>query len=178
MYFVYILTNVNNNKKYVGVTNNFERRFKDHMRSPYDIGKALRKWGKESFKIELLPFEDKELAYEFEGLAIGLEEANSPDYYNMMPGGVVNNFEGDHNPMRRQEVKDNHPSLFTTENNPMSNPESKQKMIESQKRKSVLVGETIYPGVREAARQLGMSRQQLIYRLKSKNYPDHQYWNH
>lgn len=178
MYYVYIATNKVNKKKYIGVTNNFKRRLSEHKRAEYDFGKALKEEGIESFYFELLEFETADEAYDFEGLAVTIEEANSDKYYNMMPGGVPSGFYGDYNPMRRTIVKDNHPSLFTKDNNPMNDPDSKQKMIESQDRKSVLVGTVIYPGVREAARQLGMSRQKLIHRIKSNNFPDHQYWNH
>jgi group I intron endonuclease len=178
LYYVYIATNKVNNKKYVGVTNNFNRRLSEHKKSTYDFGKALRLEGIEAFYFELIEFETVDLAYEFEGLMVTLEESESDSFYNMMPGGIPSGFYGDHNPMRRQIVKDNHPALFTKESNPMNKPELKQKMIESQARKSVLIKETIYPGVREAARKLGMSRQKLVHRLKSDNFPDHQYWDH
>lgn len=175
---MYILTNKVNNKKYIGVTNNFERRFIEHQRSKYNIGKALREYGKDNFKIELIPCDTKEEAYELEGLSVTLEDVNSGNFYNMIPGGIVNNFEGDMNPMRRNDVKDKHPSLFTSEANPMKDPELREKNQQAQKLRKVLIGDTVYFGVREAARQLGMSRQKLIHRIKSNNFPDHQYWDH
>lgn len=178
MYYVYIATNLKNNKKYVGVTNNLNRRIREHLRSSYDFGKALQEFGLDCFNFQLLDFETSEEAFEFEGLAVGLEEANSDKFYNMMPGGVPNNFQGDYNPMRRESVKQKHPSMFTTENNPMNCAVSKQKMIENQKRKSVIIDDVEYPGVREAARVLNMSRQKLVYRLKSIHFPTYQYKNH
>ena len=177
MYYVYVATNKTNGMKYVGVTNDLSRRIKEHLRAEYKFGKELRKLGKESFTFEVIPFDTAEEAYEFKGLMVGIEEVNSGNFYNMMPGGVPSGFYGDYNPMRRQEVKDNHPSLFTTKDNHMNNPKSKQKMIESKNRKRVIVGLTVYPGVREAARCLGMSRQKLVHRLKSNNFPDHQYFD-
>lgn len=177
MYYVYVATNKTNGMKYVGVTNDLTRRIKEHLRAEYKFGKELRKLGKESFTFELIPFDTVDEAYEFEGLMVGIEEVNSGKFYNMIPGGIPNGFYGDYNPMRRQEVKDKHPSLFSADNNTMNSPESKQKMVESQNRKRVIVGFTVYSGVREAARCLGMSRQKLVHRLKSNNFPDHQYFD-
>ena len=56
---VYIITNLINNKKYVGVTKNtVEKRFKQHcqvsINCPNVIDKAIKKYGKENFKIELI----------------------------------------------------------------------------------------------------------------------------
>lgn len=161
--------------KYVGVTNNLERRIKEHLRAEYDFGKILKSLGKEAFSFEVIPFDTAEEAYEFEGLMVGIEEINSGSFYNMIPGGIPAIGYGDYNPMRRQYVKDKHPSLFSSENNPMNDPISKQKMIESQHRKAVIIAGMEYPGVREAARQLDCSRQKLVHRLKSSNFPDHQY---
>lgn len=61
MYRVYLITNLVNNKKYVGITHNtIEHRFDQHIqksrckRGTWILHRALRKYGKENFKIELL----------------------------------------------------------------------------------------------------------------------------
>jgi len=50
---VYLITNEVNGKHYVGqTTRTVEQRFKEHMESPYPIGKAIRKYGAENFTIK------------------------------------------------------------------------------------------------------------------------------
>ena len=61
---VYLITNLTNNKKYVGITiRSIEIRFREHLRDAFDnkrishnkpICNAIRKYGKEKFKIELI----------------------------------------------------------------------------------------------------------------------------
>ena len=58
---VYIITNLINDKKYVGITTRtIEERFKEHIRSSNNekysflINKSIKKYGKENFKIELV----------------------------------------------------------------------------------------------------------------------------
>jgi len=77
--------------------------------------------------------------------------------------------------MHKKSIVDNHPNIWSTENNPMNNPISKQKMIDSQKKKEISIDGVIYSGVREAARQLNSYRQFVIHRLKSSNFPDWYY---
>lgn len=175
MYIVYIAINVINYKKYIGVTNNFKRRLKEHMNSPYPFGRALRKYGKENFSFQEVPVKDVHEAMELEALLVGEEEASSDEYYNVCIGGTLGDVLKGKNPMHDPNVVAKHPSLFTTTKNPMLNPKSKQKMIEAQKRKAVTVEGKEYPGVREAARSLGISRQLLIHRIKSVNFPLYSY---
>lgn len=61
--YIYCYTNKINNKKYVGQTNNIARRIKEHRSNSFNpksvsynniIHKAIRKYGEESFDIEVL----------------------------------------------------------------------------------------------------------------------------
>jgi len=157
---------------YVGVTKNFKRRIKEHNSSKYPFGQALRKYGKHNFKYEFEYFRTVEEALKREAELITEKEVKSKKYYNVCVGGTLSNVLLNDNPMHRQDVLENHPSLWTTENNPMNSPESKQKMIKSQSCKKVSIDGTVYYGVREAARQLGTYRQFVVHRLKSPNYPN------
>jgi len=56
---VYLITNLINNKKYVGVTKNtIETRFKQHIKASTNslnvIDRVIKRYGKENFKIELI----------------------------------------------------------------------------------------------------------------------------
>lgn len=58
--YVYLITNTINNKKYVGITNNYKRRWGNECSYPKDpkkrqvIQEAIHKYGKENFKFEIL----------------------------------------------------------------------------------------------------------------------------
>lgn len=83
---------------------------------------------------------------------------------------------GDDNPMRNKEVMENHPALFTSENNPMNNPETRRRNKEIQTKltgRPITVGGVHYPSLREGARQLQMSPQKLRHRLNSESFKDH-----
>ena len=160
---------------YIGVTNNFKRRMKEHLSSKFPFGHALRKYGRDNFTYEFEYFETAEDALAREAELVTAEEVTSRKYYNTSLGGTFSNVLRNDNPMHRPDVLENHPNLWTSENNPMNNPESKQKMIESQNRKKVSIDGVVYDGVREAARQLGTYRQLVVYRLKSEFFPDWYY---
>lgn len=52
---VYKITNLINNKLYVGITKqSLKSRLNQHFSNDYPIGKAMKKYGKENFKIEIL----------------------------------------------------------------------------------------------------------------------------
>lgn len=67
MFAIYQLTNLINNKKYIGVTTKLppEKRFYDHIKtarngSRYHLHKAIRKYGKDKFLFEVLEIGENE----------------------------------------------------------------------------------------------------------------------
>lgn len=72
--YVYLITNKINNKKYVGITNNYKKRWGNECSYPSDpkrrqaIQEAIHKYGKENFNFEIL----------YKGLSI--EDAVSKEY--------------------------------------------------------------------------------------------------
>ena len=55
--YVYLITNLINNKKYVGITNDYKKRWENHKccNDPsMAIAKAIKKYGKDNFKFEIL----------------------------------------------------------------------------------------------------------------------------
>ena len=167
-HYLYKLTDPEG-KSYIGVTCNFKRRMKEHRRSTWPVGVAIRHFGEENFKVEIEEFESQILAYNREFELVNFNTIET--LYNMTVGGSPKTQMLLNNPMLDAEVAKNHPGIWTSENNPMHNPVSKEKMISSQKRKRVSVDGVIYEGVREAARAVGESRQCLVHRLRSVNFP-------
>ena len=55
--YLYLITNMINNKKYIGITNNPKKRWENHKCNndkTMAIAKAINKYGKENFKFEVL----------------------------------------------------------------------------------------------------------------------------
>jgi predicted GIY-YIG superfamily endonuclease len=167
-HLLYKLTDPNG-KSYYGVTNNFKRRMKEHRKSPWAIGKALREFGEENFTMSFEEFETREKAFEREFELVSPETLE--DLYNMSVGGAPHEQMLHSNPMKDPTIAGSHPNIWTKDNNPMNCEASKTKMIANQKRKPVSIDGVSYPGVREAARVLGESRQMVVHRLKSSSFP-------
>ena len=95
MYRVYLITNLVNNKKYVGITHNtIEHRFEEHIQKSrckngtWVLHRALRKYGVDNFKIELLEDNiDKEQIGEKETYYIYLYDTYN-NGYNITLGGA------------------------------------------------------------------------------------------
>lgn len=92
IYSIYLLTNKLNNKKYVGVTNDFNGRMRGHKGCYQDthLSRAIVKHGWENFDKEII-FQslDKDFAYK-EAESLFIKEFNSKDPkfgYNLTDGG-------------------------------------------------------------------------------------------
>lgn len=101
MHLVYCYTNLINNKKYVGQTNNLKKRVKQHKDDSFTnynearynqlIHQAIRKYGLNNFKIDIL--EDNiptELIDEKEKYYINKYNTIAPNGYNLTEGGIAN----------------------------------------------------------------------------------------
>lgn len=91
---IYVITNTINNKQYVGKTNfNVEKRFKEHLQDSFKncsenrpLYKAIRKYGKENFSVEVLEECSIEESYERE--IFWIKEKNTYlNGYNATIGG-------------------------------------------------------------------------------------------
>lgn len=94
---IYLYTNKINNKQYVGQTNDFARRKREHNCDAFNenrsghndvISRAIRKYGKENFKIELLVDDlTQEEANFLEDFYINEYNTRVPNGYNVREGG-------------------------------------------------------------------------------------------
>ena len=86
---IYKITNLVNDKIYIGQTKQrIERRFQQHTRSPYLIGKAIRKHGEDIFNIEvLLIADDLNYVNKIEQDLIKAYGCIAPNGYNLATGG-------------------------------------------------------------------------------------------
>ena len=101
MHLIYCYTNLVNNKKYIGQTNNLKRRIKQHKDDSFTnysearynqlIHRAIRKYGLDNFEISVL--EDNiptELIDEKEKYYINKYNTIAPNGYNLTEGGIAN----------------------------------------------------------------------------------------
>lgn len=85
--YIYKISNDINDKIYIGQTNNVKRRFTEHCQKNENsiIHKAIVKYGKEHFKIEILGYFEN--YNEKEEYYIKFFNSIIPNGYNVLPGG-------------------------------------------------------------------------------------------
>lgn len=97
MYYVYIITNLINGKKYIGMSINKKKWFrKNYYGSGKLIKQAIIKYGKENFIKEVVKeFENEDECRKYERYLIKTNNAvDDPSYYNMSPGGYGGAYKG------------------------------------------------------------------------------------
>lgn len=89
MYKIYLIINLANLKKYIGITKySLEERFYQHIKRGFLLTEAIKKYGKEKFSIELIEeVESAERAYELEIFYIKKYNTKAPFGYNLTDGG-------------------------------------------------------------------------------------------
>lgn len=90
---VYIVTNLVNGKRYVGVTTNFEARKKCHLNHRLKtetrsvLKNAVKKHGSKAFDMQILFIGTQGLCYKMESHYINICGSRSPAGYNICSGG-------------------------------------------------------------------------------------------
>ena len=74
---------------YVGVTKNPELRFSQHARSQHPVGHAIRKYGKEHMKYDLIAHGTSEEMYALEAYIVTEEFLKTQNTYNQKVGGII-----------------------------------------------------------------------------------------
>jgi len=89
MYKIYLITNIQNKKQYVGITKfSLEERFSQHIKRGFLLTEAIQKYGHQKFSIELIEeVESAERAYELEQYYIKERDTKVPNGYNLTNGG-------------------------------------------------------------------------------------------
>lgn len=108
---IYVITNKVNNKQYIGQSKCPDRRFREHCRNNKRdnsiIDKAIQKYGKENFTMEILGWYEN--YNEMERYYISIYKSLAPNGYNILPGGEEPpHWCGEKNPLSKlteQQVK-------------------------------------------------------------------------
>lgn len=94
IYYIYVISNIKNNSLYIGVTNDPERRMKEHMslhskkHLVSKVKSAVKKYGPENFTMTVIYCtRSKDHVYEMEKFLISEYNTLTPNGYNIHPGG-------------------------------------------------------------------------------------------
>lgn len=90
MHYVYEIVCKNNDKKYIGITNNPNRRFVEHLKSIPDCNRklyrAIRKYGKDAFVMNIILIGSRNYCGEFEVKLIELYDTYNNGYNSSLGG--------------------------------------------------------------------------------------------
>eukprot|EP00891_Asterochloris_glomerata_P008006 jgi/Astpho2/8006/Aster-x1475 len=91
MTYIYVITNKINKKQYVGKTDDYERRFREHKRyaGKSVVHLALKKYGVDNFDFDVIDQVEDDRAGELEDYYIVQWNSLVPTGYNLKNGGEV-----------------------------------------------------------------------------------------
>ena len=135
IYFNYLITNLINGKQYVGdhsTENMTDSLTKNYKGSGDIIKKALKKYGRENFKREILEyFDTKEESFKSQEKYIRLYETHvSQNGYNISWTGGTDGFGGKHSDESKRKMSENNSGMKGKKHS----AKTKLKMSESQKK--------------------------------------------
>ena len=171
---VYITTNLITSKRYIGKVvfariNDWEK----YLGSGLYLKRAVKKYGKENFKKELiiLAETEEELRLEEEEAILATRAVESENYYNLKYTSIG----GDtftHNP-RKEEIRILKSKRSSGKNNPMYGKPKSVRMIESVKlsnSKACFCGGIYFTSRTHAATILNMKVNTVSFRISSKTF--------
>jgi len=165
MYKVYLITNIENKKQYVGITKfSIEERFFQHTKRGFLLTEAIQKYGEQNFSIELVEeVESAERAYELEIFYIQKYNTKVPNGYNLTDGGD-GIFGWEASEEYRQECSERIKLLHKEKKVGMygktHSEETRKKMSNSSKGKPKpwLIGRKVSDETKEKIRQINLGR--------------------
>ena len=165
MYNIYLISNLENNKKYVGLTKfSITERFYQHTKRGFILTEAIKKYGEDKFFIELIEEVDTAgRAYELEQYYIKEYNTKVPYGYNLTDGGdgifgweVTEEYRQECSERVKQLHKEKKVGMYGKNHS----DETKRKMSVASKGKSKpwLIGRKLSPESIEKLRQINLGR--------------------
>lgn len=165
MYNIYLITNLDNDKKYVGLTKfSITERFYQHVKRGFLLTEAIKKYGEDKFFIELIEEVDTAgRAYELEQYYIKEYNTKVPYGYNLTDGGdgifgweVTEEYRQECSERVKQLHKEKKVGMYGKNHS----DETKRKMSVASKGKSKpwLIGRKLSPESIEKLRQINLGR--------------------
>lgn len=171
MFYLYQIENLKNNKKYIGITKDFEKRKNNHLKllrknkhHSYKLQKDFNIFGEKVFSFKVLEISnlDYKNAYQREKQLIDELKSKEKFIYNVAPGGLTN-------PMFSKEIKEK-----------MKNTKQKQvndvvQIIKIDENIFKVIN--IFPSAKEAARLTGHSQANISRCCNRQSIQDNgNYW--
>lgn len=165
VYNIYLITNLDNDKKYVGLTKfSITERFYQHTKRGFILTEAIKKYGEDKFFIELIEEVDTAgRAYELEQYYIKEYNTKVPYGYNLTDGGdgifgweVTEEYRQECSERVKQLHKEKKVGMYGKNHS----DETKRKMSVASKGKSKpwLIGRKLSPESIEKLRQINLGR--------------------
>ena len=165
VYNIYLISNLENNKKYVGLTKfSITERFYQHTKRGFILTEAIKKYGEDKFFIELIEEVDTAgRAYELEQYYIKEYNTKVPYGYNLTDGGdgifgweVTEEYRQECSERVKQLHKEKKVGMYGKNHS----DETKRKMSVASKGKSKpwLIGRKLSPESIEKLRQINLGR--------------------
>lgn len=165
MYNIYLITNLENKKQYVGITKfSITERFYQHSKRGFLLTEAIKKYGEDKFFIELIEEVDSAgRAYELEQYYIKEYNTKVPYGYNLTDGGdgifgweVTEEYRQECSERVKQLHKEKKVGMYGKNHS----DETKRKMSVASKGKSKpwLIGRKLSPESIEKLRQINLGR--------------------
>lgn len=165
MYKVYLITNIENKKQYVGITKfSIGQRFLQHTKRGFILTDAIKKYGNEKFTVKLIEeSETAEKAYNLEKYYVKKFNTKIPNGYNMTDGGdgLYGVIIGDKDRKRRSKVmKKLHKEKRTGMHGKKHSEETRKKMSISGKNipKPWLYGRVLSENSKQKIREKNLGR--------------------
>lgn len=179
MYKIYLVTNLENKKQYVGITKfSITERFYQHTKRGFLLTESIKKYGEDKFDIELIEEVDSAgRAYELEQYYIKKYDTKVPNGYNLTDGGD-GIFGWEVTEKYRQEsserVKELHREKKVGMYGKKHSPKTIEKMKKSHKGKQYCLGRKLSEDTKEKIRQkhLGKKLSQETKKKISENHHD------
>jgi|694.fasta_scaffold04367_20 group I intron endonuclease len=165
MYKIYLITNFENKKQYIGITKfSITERFYQHTKRGFLLTEAIKKYGEDKFFIELIEEVDSAgRAYELEQYYIKEYNTKVPYGYNLTDGGdgifgweVTEEYRQECSERVKQLHKEKKVGMYGKNHS----DETKRKMSVASKGKSKpwLIGRKLSPESIEKLRQINLGR--------------------
>ena len=180
-YKIYLITNLVNNKKYVGITKfSIEKRFIEHTKRGFILTESIKKYGKENFSIiELDECFDEQTAFILEKKYISDYNTKVPNGYNLTDGGdgiIGWTITEEQRILRSKQVKELHKDKKVGMHGKKHSDETKLKISESHRGrpKEWLRGRTLSDETKQKIREkhLGKIVSEETRKRISKNHHD------
>jgi len=176
-YTIYKTTNLINNKIYIGKHIAYKDPNDRYFGSGDALKSAIKKYGKQSFKKEILYIcESIELMDFIESIIVDKEFLLREDVYNLMPGGTGSTSESARNKLKlcntgKKHTEKSKIKMSIASSGRRHTLESIHKLTKNQPAtRPISINDIEYPSISAASKEMGINRRTLAHRINHKTF--------